>query len=153
MVMTREIFSRTSFILFISLFFLGFALLYQQGDLFSNFIYGGVYIQYMLFTPYFVLVFRHKNIINILLALLSVLIYLKAFSTMHFSLFLSIVVSSVVFYVLCFLIIFKRRWSFEKIGSTMQIIPIKIFFSQAIFIKYFLVSVSAGFLNFLMGLI
>lgn len=152
MVMTREIFFRTSFILFISLCFLGFALLYRHGDFYSNFISGGVYIQYMLFTPYFVLVFRYRNIVNIVLAFSSVLIYLKAFSAIHFSLFLGVVVSSVVFYTLCFLFIINRKMSFETIESTTQMLPIKIFFSQSVFMKYFMVSVSTGMLSFLIGL-
>lgn len=151
--MIREIFFRTSFILFLSLCFLGFAILYQERDIFSDVIFGGVYIQFMLFTPYFVLVFRHENKINELIAFLSLLIYLKAFSSLHLSLFGSIIISSVVFYILSFKIVIRQDYSFENIISTHQIIPIKILLSQSIFIKYFVVSISVGFLNYLIFLL
>jgi hypothetical protein len=144
----REIFHRLLFMFFISLFFLGFTHLYQHRDLYFIVIYGGIYIQFMLFTPYFILVLRQKSFVNSLVTFLIILIYLKALGVVYFGLYVSIVVSLAVYYIQCFLFVLKNVLSFENHNPSLQIIPIRIFFSQNSFIKYFLISLSAGLLCF-----
>jgi len=141
--LSKEILYRISFILFLSLCFMGFSKSYEQRDFFFYIIYIGVYLQYMLFTPYFILVFNHRKITSTLITILTIIIYLFSFNIVSKYLYFSMILSSVYFYTSCIFIIHKRKLVFEEKN---QLIPIKLIISQNVFLKNMIIAISIGLL-------
>jgi len=135
-----EIYQRIIFILFLSIFFALFSLNYNNVDFYYTIITIGIFIQLLIFIPYYMIILKLKNVLFNFIILLSIIIYSYSFfiSKVKYNLYF---LCTIIIYII-FCRFFSNREEIKTENNRLQkITPIKFFGTNKTYFFSLLISI------------